>query len=183
MLVNTIEDALDFLADWHGVAPLSQRPRASALAVAEAAAALLGPELLCLQDRIITDPLPRADGVSVVIQENQGVWIIGYRPDAPEQALVLGDWLGPLDSHEPNHWTVLPMTTEDALIQTLLVNGWFNLSDRHDRVEEEPNVIPSDLDVLVWQHSHSDAAFWTDWTGTRLHFNLLWSTLLRKPTP
>ena len=189
MLVNTIEDALEFLADWHGVAPFARLKRASAparpsaLAVVETAADLLGPELLCLQDRIITDPSPRVDGVCEMIQENQGVWVIGYRPDAPEQALVLGDWLGPLDNHDPDFWTVLPMTTEDALIQTLLVNGWCNLSDRYDRAEEEPDVIPSEVDVLVWQHPHGVAAFWSDWTGTRLYFNLLWSTFLRKRTP
>ena len=186
MIVSDIEDALGFLAEWQGVAlpAVRRRPLAgapSALEPLEAANNVLGQHVLTLQDEIYLRPRPDEDGIAWLVRENQGVWIIGYRLDAPNVPLVTGDWPGPVGDHfNPYAWNTIGMTTEDALIQAVLTNGWFGLSDAFAREEGEPDVLPLETNVPIWSHPVGSVAFWTDATRSRFYFDAVWTTLCRE---
>lgn len=200
MQVSGVADALGLILDWVGqeeVLPASPpRPDLPAalprvIAVSDA----LGPDfcsigshndtLLNVQDRIWRpeDMRPDAKGVLPLITENQSVWQLGFVHSAPEQVLVKGDWLYGDDDLQPEDWCPLSMTSEDALILAVLINGFFGLGTRFE-TREEPDfeIRPADCPVLLWSHQALGVewpGFWTDPDRRRLHFGGFGQTLIR----
>ena len=200
MLVTRVEDALALVADWAdrtGVVPAMRSPAVNlppALPVVIEASARLGDDfyvdqghrasLLTVQDRIFPpgNLEPDADGITLFINENQGVYAYGFKPDDPEQLWVTGDWNDRLGSRDPESWRMVDATTEDALIATVLMNGFFALSyEDNTEYSDDSQTVPPDTDRLVWKHPAFGnwPGFWTNANCNRLHFGGMGSTLIR----
>lgn len=198
LIVTTIEDALKLLLDWVGrpdiVIPerdMTPGQLPCLKPVTEVSDALgtdvfhSGLPLLLTQDRIFRPEELHAssNGYITFIVENQGVYSLGYRPDYPERLFVSGDWVTGSEETVPPGWRRLQMTPEDALIMTVLVNGFFGLSG-HLRTRDEPdfNTLPPETDVRVWHHPAMGAhwpGFWTNSASSMLHFGGFGQTLMR----
>lgn len=200
MRIGAIDDALALILDWAGQdkalppsAPCPGLPAALPRVISVSDA--LGPgfsssdsqnrPLRSVQDQIWRpeDMQPDDDGILPLVTENQCVWRLGFAPSAPEQVLVTGDWLYGDDDLHPDRWCPLSMTCEDALILTVLVNGFFGLGTRFE-TREEPDfeIRPADCPVLLWTHAALApgwTGFWTDDASQRLHFGGFGQTLIR----
>ena len=197
-MIQTISDALDFILDWAGHdAPTWPSPSPdlpTGLEAVVVASDLLGPAfyhsdtgdapLLKVQDTILRpEALSRdADGITLFIQENQGVWRFGFHPDAPNSLLADGDWFW-ADPRQTPGWSPLKMDCEQALIMTTLSNAFFAFSERFGwRDEPDLDTPPRDCDQLLWHHDSLGPAFpgfWTDTRRSRLYFGGMGQTVIR----
>jgi hypothetical protein len=173
MILKTVDEACDFIADWCGEKrsyagqPLStefampdcilrlnarigdlwrsaERVPGGMLRYATPFQGLLGG-----QDTIL-DPRNFARdeyGIVPLVWENQGVWGYGFDPANIDQLLVSGDWNDRERCSFENDWRRVAATPEDALVCTLLVNLCAQSdSEWHDTPESKA------AHPVLWQH-------------------------------
>ncbi|MEQ5871355.1 hypothetical protein J4E08_15820 [Sagittula sp. NFXS13] len=198
MLVKSIEDALRLVLTWAGRADLPVPPRldppglpaglASVVSVSDAlgvgAFTPNASPLLTTQDRILRPDVMRTDkgGYTTFIVENQGAFSLGFRRDDPGRLFLSGDWYTVPDCPVPTGWRSLPMLPEEALILTVLTNGFMGLTGRlKTRDEPDFDSVPADCGIQVWRHDAMGAlwpGFWTDADRSRLYYGGMGMTLL-----
>jgi hypothetical protein len=195
LILKTVDDACDFIANWCGekgnrpgppiladfpvpecIVRLNERvgdlwytAKPETSLEFEYATPFLG--LLGGQDDII-DPHRYArdeDGIVRFVCENQGVWQCAFHPDNTDELLVRGDWCDGVRGSVTYRWHRVPAKTEDALLYTLLINLCIQSNASWD--DEAPK--PEAARLPLWHHpawTNFDG-FWIDERRTLIYFD------------
>lgn len=196
MLIGSVAEACEFVKDWCGVdrdypwraPPASPRPEPLVALGNRLGAIWDGDEhpywtlpdqghsihLYAVQERFF-DPREETpvDGVTYMIEENQGVNALGYRAADDPQLYVRGDWIG---EDRGDHWRpAAGATVEDALILFLLGNlFWLTYptvgSDEEWALAPGPRDAATDVCLFTKPDWGFDGLF-TNASSTVLHFS------------
>lgn len=97
--------------------------------------------------------------VTLFMEENQGVYVLGYSKD--HKLMVSGEWIwnGEPEAHE--NWSPFPADIEDALIHTVLMNFyWYYYTDENSEDINYKDLVSQDEYILLWSHPG-----WAAFTG------------------
>lgn len=212
MILNSVSDCCDFLADWLELErhyPSTEAPSIKTIPTCitylnsrfgqlwrDMDHPLQAPlnsstEPLTLfeyQDSIIDPQIYQVDGQGIVTfaVENQAVWSLGFDPSSPGQLYVSGDWVDGTRSDFGELWRKMDATVEDALVFVLLGNLCLMCSRDEDwDFESEVDGFDEDTEAVLWKHPA-----WGEWDGfvtdknqSFVRFSQCNLTVKRRPWP